>query len=143
MITFPFITSNTSYKHDTEFSCMQSELEIEPRYPLLGGWKATFIIGYGLPLQDVLFESADGKRYLNFSFGCPIAETLVNKITNKVHTFMKIVFYLVTCILLLLIYIILFQVVLPEGSKNPSVVVPFPVEQSAEVAFLCDIHKSL
>ncbi|KAI7735983.1 hypothetical protein M8C21_022395 [Ambrosia artemisiifolia] len=55
----------------------KSELEIEPRYPLLGGWKATFVIGYGLPLQDVLFESNDGKRYLNFSFGCPIAETLV------------------------------------------------------------------
>ena len=67
------------------FFCIQSELEIEPRYPLLGGWKATFIIGYGLPLQDVLFEADDGKRYLNFSFGCPIAETVVNKITNKVH----------------------------------------------------------
>nr|GEX24875.1 dolichyl-diphosphooligosaccharide--protein glycosyltransferase subunit 1B [Tanacetum cinerariifolium] len=89
------------------FFCIQSELEIEPRYPLLGGWKATFIIGYGLPLQDVLFEADDGKRYLNFSFGCPIAETVVNKITNKV--------------------------VLPEGSKNPSVVVPFSVERRAEV----------
>ncbi|KAL4590068.1 hypothetical protein LXL04_002987 [Taraxacum kok-saghyz] len=40
----------------------KSELEIEPRYPLLGGWRATFVIGYGLPLQDFLFESSDGKR---------------------------------------------------------------------------------
>ncbi|KAL9992499.1 putative dolichyl-diphosphooligosaccharide--protein glycotransferase [Helianthus debilis subsp. tardiflorus] len=87
----------------------KSEMEIEPRYPLLGGWKATFVIGYGLPLEDVLFESADGKRYLNFSFGCPIAETLVNKITNKV--------------------------VLPEGSKNPTVAVPFSVEQRAETSY--------
>ncbi|XP_071706872.1 dolichyl-diphosphooligosaccharide--protein glycosyltransferase subunit 1B [Rutidosis leptorrhynchoides] len=90
-------------------SYSKSELEIEPRYPLLGGWKATFVIGYGLPLQDVLFESNDGKRYLNFSFGCPIAETVVNKITNKV--------------------------VLPEGSKNPHVVVPFSVERSAETKY--------
>ncbi|KAK9061264.1 hypothetical protein SSX86_018444 [Deinandra increscens subsp. villosa] len=90
-------------------SYSKSELEIEPRYPLLGGWKATFIIGYGLPLEDVLFESDDGKRYLNFTFGCPIAETLVNKITNKV--------------------------VLPEGSKNPSVVIPFSVERRAETSY--------
>lgn len=90
-------------------SYSKSELEIEPRYPLLGGWKATFVIGYGLPLQDFLFESNDGKRYLNFTFGCPIAETVVNKITNKV--------------------------VLPEGSKNPSAVVPFSVDNRAETKY--------
>ncbi|KAJ9175528.1 hypothetical protein P3X46_014076 [Hevea brasiliensis] len=87
----------------------KSELEIEPRYPLFGGWKATFVIGYGLPLQDFLFESSDGKRYLNFSFGCPLAETVVDKLTIKV--------------------------VLPEGSKDPSIVVPFPVEQHLETKY--------
>lgn len=63
---------------------LQSELEIEPRYPLFGGWKATFVIGYGLPLQDFLFESPDGRRYLNFTFGCPLVETVVDKLTIKV-----------------------------------------------------------
>ncbi|CAK9166296.1 unnamed protein product [Ilex paraguariensis] len=87
----------------------KSELEIEPRYPLFGGWKATFVIGYGLPLQDFLFESPDGRRYLNFSFGCPLAETVVDKLTIKV--------------------------VLPEGSKNPSAVVPFAVDQRIETSF--------
>ncbi|XP_077229379.1 ribophorin I [Tasmannia lanceolata] len=87
----------------------KSELEIEPRYPLFGGWKATFIIGYGLPLQDFLFESSDGRRYLNFSFGCPLAETVVNKLTIKV--------------------------VLPEGSKEPSAEVPFQVEQHLETSY--------
>jgi oligosaccharyltransferase complex subunit alpha (ribophorin I) len=87
----------------------KSELEIEPRYPLFGGWKATFTIGYGLPLQDFLFESADGKRYLNFTFGCPLVETVVDKLTIKV--------------------------VLPEGSKNPSAVVPFTFEQHTEVKY--------
>lgn len=62
----------------------QSELEIEPRYPLFGGWKATFTIGYGLPLQDFLFASPDGQRYLNFSFGCPLIETVVDDLTVKV-----------------------------------------------------------
>ncbi|XP_024018890.1 dolichyl-diphosphooligosaccharide--protein glycosyltransferase subunit 1B [Morus notabilis] len=87
----------------------KSELEIEPRYPLFGGWKATFVIGYGLPLQDFLFESPDGRRYLNFTFGCPLVETVVDKLTIKV--------------------------VLPEGSKDPSVVTPFPVEQRLETKY--------
>eukprot|EP00268_Persea_americana_P012576 TRINITY_DN1534_c0_g1_i1.p1 TRINITY_DN1534_c0_g1~~TRINITY_DN1534_c0_g1_i1.p1 ORF type:complete len:495 (-),score=85.33 TRINITY_DN1534_c0_g1_i1:355-1770(-) len=87
----------------------KSELEIEPRYPLFGGWKATFVIGYGLPLQDFLFESSDGRRYLNFTFGCPLLETAVNKLTIKV--------------------------VLPEGSTEPSAVVPFPVEQYLETSY--------
>jgi oligosaccharyltransferase complex subunit alpha (ribophorin I) len=68
-----------------DYACpLQSELEIEPRYPLFGGWKASFVIGYGLPLQDFLFESPDGRRYLNFSFGCPLVETVVDKLTIKV-----------------------------------------------------------
>ncbi|KAK6929185.1 Ribophorin I [Dillenia turbinata] len=87
----------------------KSELEIEPRYPLFGGWKATFVIGYGLPLQDFLFESPDGRRYVNFSFGCPLLETVVDKLTIKV--------------------------VLPEGSQDPSAEVPFPVEQHLETSY--------
>ncbi|KAJ6986905.1 LOW QUALITY PROTEIN: dolichyl-diphosphooligosaccharide--protein glycosyltransferase subunit 1B-like [Populus alba x Populus x berolinensis] len=55
------------------------------------------------------FESPDGKRYLNFSFGCPLAETVVDKLTIKV--------------------------VLPEGSKDPSAVVPFPVKQRLETKY--------
>ncbi|EPS65640.1 hypothetical protein M569_09136, partial [Genlisea aurea] len=85
----------------------KSELLIEPRYPLFGGWKATFIIGYGVPLKDFLFESTAGSRYLNYSFGCPLADTVVGRLTIKV--------------------------VLPEGSKDPSVDVPFAVSQSFEI----------
>ncbi|KAM1141095.1 hypothetical protein ACFX19_041806 [Malus domestica] len=99
---------NISSSHlRTEY--LKSDLEIEPRYPLFGGWKATFVIGYGLPLEDFLFESPDGRRYLNFTFGCPLAETVVDKLTLKV--------------------------VLPEGSKNPSAVVPFSVEQHLETKY--------
>ncbi|KAF5199020.1 Dolichyl-diphosphooligosaccharide--protein glycosyltransferase subunit [Thalictrum thalictroides] len=99
---------NISTSH-LRIGAKKSELEIEPRYPLFGGWKATFVIGYGLPLQDFLFESSKGVRYLNFSFGCPLADTLVEKLTIKV--------------------------VLPEGSKNASAVVPFPVEQHLETSY--------
>ncbi|KAG2261672.1 hypothetical protein Bca4012_013622 [Brassica carinata] len=87
----------------------KSELEFEPRYPLFGGWKATFVIGYRVPLEDYLFEAPDGRRYLNFTFGCPLVETIVNKLTLKV--------------------------VLPEGSKDPSAVLPFTVNQDLQVKY--------
>lgn len=88
----------------------KSELEIEPRYPLFGGWRSTFVIGYSLPLEDFLYETTEVKRrYLNFTFGCPILETVVNKLTIKV--------------------------VLPEGSKNATVVAPFTLEQHSEIKY--------
>ncbi|KAI4346327.1 hypothetical protein L6164_007234 [Bauhinia variegata] len=88
---------------------LKSELEIEPRFPLFGGWKATFVIGYGLPLEDFLFESPDGRRYLNFTFGCPLADTVVDRLIVKV--------------------------VLSEGSKDPTAEVLFPVEQRLETKY--------
>ncbi|KAK6160856.1 hypothetical protein DH2020_004237 [Rehmannia glutinosa] len=83
-------------------------LEIEPRYPVFGGWRTSFTIGYGLPLRDFLFQS-EGKRFLNISFGCPMTDVIVENLTVKV--------------------------VLPEGSKDVSVSVPFPVKQSQETKF--------
>ncbi|KAL6493304.1 Dolichyl-diphosphooligosaccharide--protein glycosyltransferase subunit 1A [Orobanche gracilis] len=83
-------------------------LEIEPRYPVFGGWRTSFTIGYGLPLKEFLFQSA-GKRFLNISYGCPINDVVVENLTVKV--------------------------VLPEGSKYVSVSVPFPVKQSREIKF--------
>lgn len=83
----------------------KTQLEIEPRYPLFGGWKTFFTVGYGLPLKDYLFE-AEGKRFVNISFGSPIDELVVDELVVKV--------------------------VLPEGSSDLSVSVPFPVEQWQE-----------
>ncbi|TVU50840.1 hypothetical protein EJB05_02231 [Eragrostis curvula] len=87
----------------------KTELEIEPRYPLFGGWHCTFTIGYGMPLQDFLFESDDGRRYINLTFGSPLLDTVVDDLTIKV--------------------------VLPEGSKNPQPVVPFLVDHHLETSY--------
>lgn len=62
---------------------MQTELEIEPRYPLIGGWKTAFTIGYGLPLHDFLFQS-DGKRFIDINFGCPMNDVVINTLIVKV-----------------------------------------------------------
>ncbi|KAG8377235.1 hypothetical protein BUALT_Bualt08G0007200 [Buddleja alternifolia] len=83
-------------------------LEIEPRYPMFGGWRTAFTIGYGLPLQDFLFRS-EGKRFLNISFGSPMSDVVIENLTVKI--------------------------VLPEGSSDISVSVPFPVKQFQETKF--------
>lgn len=96
--------STSSLRSDSK----KTELEIEPRYPLFGGWKTFFTFGYGLPLKDYLFAS-EGRRFLNISFGSPISELVVDELIVKV--------------------------VLPEGSRDISVSVPFPVEQWGETKF--------
>jgi len=69
-----------------------------PRY----SWHCTFTVDYGLPLEDFLFQSEDGRRYINLTFGVPLLDTVVNDFT--------------------------IMVVLPEGSKNPQPIIPFPME---------------
>ncbi|XP_006654235.2 dolichyl-diphosphooligosaccharide--protein glycosyltransferase subunit 1A [Oryza brachyantha] len=86
----------------------KTQLEVEPRFPLFGGWQTTFTIGYGLPLQDFVFNS-DGKRFLNITFGSPMEEIIIEKLVVKV--------------------------VLPEGSKDIDVSVPFPTKQGQEVKY--------
>lgn len=84
----------------------KTQLAIEPRFPIFGGWKTFFTIGYGLPLEDFLFNS-EGKRFLNITFGSPFSEIVIDNIIVKV--------------------------VLPEGSKEISVSTPFPTVQRHEV----------
>lgn len=83
----------------------KTELEIEPRYPMFGGWRTSFTIGYSLPLHDFLFQSEE-KRFLNITFGCPINDVVIDTLIVKV--------------------------VLPEGSSDISVSTPFPVKQLQE-----------
>ncbi|OAY85342.1 Dolichyl-diphosphooligosaccharide--protein glycosyltransferase subunit 1A, partial [Ananas comosus] len=60
----------------------ETQFGIQPRFPIFGGWRTTFTIGYSLPLQDFLFES-DGKRVLNITYGCPIQEAVADKLIMK------------------------------------------------------------
>lgn len=62
---------------------VQTELQIGPRFPLFGGWRTYFMIGYNLPLADYLFVS-EGTRFLNFSFGSPVKDLVVDEIIVEV-----------------------------------------------------------
>ena len=73
---------------------LQTQLEIEPRYPMFGGWRTAFTIGYGLPLKDFLFQS-EGKRFLNISFGSPIKDLAIDCLIVKVM-FCEILIYILS-----------------------------------------------
>ncbi|XP_074576549.1 dolichyl-diphosphooligosaccharide--protein glycosyltransferase subunit 1A [Curcuma longa] len=86
----------------------KTQLEIEPRFPIFGGWQTSFTVGYGLPLQDFLFK-LDGKYMLNITFGSPMDEVVIDNLIVKI--------------------------VLPEGSKGIIAAVPFPAKQAEEIKY--------
>lgn len=43
-------------------------LELRPRYPILGGWNYSFVVGYDMPLSDVLKTESGGRKVLGVPF---------------------------------------------------------------------------
>ncbi|XP_018905586.2 dolichyl-diphosphooligosaccharide--protein glycosyltransferase subunit 1 [Bemisia tabaci] len=77
------------------------ELELRPRFPLFGGWKTHYILGYNVPSYEYLFNSGNNyvlkMRLVDHVFDNMIVEELVTKI------------------------------ILPEGAHNIKFSVPYPV----------------
>ncbi|XP_006607827.1 dolichyl-diphosphooligosaccharide--protein glycosyltransferase subunit 1 [Apis dorsata] len=87
-------TSHTRIKKDSV------ELNLRPRFPLFGGWKTKYIVGYNVPSYEYLFHSGDlytlEMRLLDHIFDDMVIDELVVKI------------------------------ILPEGSKNIELSLPYP-----------------
>ncbi|KAI4504189.1 hypothetical protein M0802_000660 [Mischocyttarus mexicanus] len=87
-------TSHTRIKKDSV------ELNLRPRFPLFGGWKTRYTIGYNVPSYEYLFHSGDEyaleMRLLDHIFDDMVVDELVVKI------------------------------VLPEGSRNIKLILPYP-----------------
>ncbi|XP_026671948.1 dolichyl-diphosphooligosaccharide--protein glycosyltransferase subunit 1 [Ceratina calcarata] len=87
-------TSHTRIKKDSV------ELNLRPRFPLFGGWKTKYIVGYNVPSYEYLFHSNDQytleMRLLDHVFDDMVVDELVVKI------------------------------ILPEGSKNIELILPYP-----------------
>ncbi|OXG13757.1 oligosaccharyltransferase complex subunit alpha (ribophorin I) [Cryptococcus neoformans Tu259-1] len=78
-------------------------LELRPRYPLLGGWNYSFVVGYDMPLEDVLkSDQANGKNVLAVPFMTGIKDVVVDDVELKI--------------------------ILPEGAKDVEVYTPFSVD---------------
>ncbi|XP_015514091.1 dolichyl-diphosphooligosaccharide--protein glycosyltransferase subunit 1 [Neodiprion pinetum] len=60
------------------------ELNLRPRFPLFGGWKTHYVIGYNVPSYEYLFNSGDEyllrMRLLDHVFDDMVVEELVTKI---------------------------------------------------------------
>lgn len=79
------------------------ELDLRPRFPLFGGWKTKYIIGYNVPSYEYLYNNGDEfllkMRIVDHVFDDMIVENLVTKI------------------------------ILPEGSTNVQLKLPYPVQR--------------
>jgi len=87
-------------------------LDLTPRFPLFGGWKTKFYMGYDLPLHHYLFNDVhDSSRFmLNISFAKDFTSDLViDDLTVKI--------------------------ILPEGVKDVRTVLPFAVDSQTN-----DLH---
>lgn len=85
-------TSNLNHMEDA------SELEIRPRFPLFGGWKTRYYIGYNLPSYELLSHSSNNYK-LEFPF---VDHTYDNMVVDNMEL----------------------RVVLPEGACDVKVVAP-------------------
>jgi oligosaccharyltransferase complex subunit alpha (ribophorin I) len=94
---------STSHLHDTDDGV---ELELRPRFPLFGGWKTNYYIGYNVPSYQYLFNSGDQYALLMKFIDHVFDDQLVDQLTVKV--------------------------ILPEGSKNIRVKTPYPVTREAD-----------
>jgi len=90
-------TSHTRIKKDSV------ELNLRPRFPLFGGWKTRYTIGYNVPSYEYLFHSGDEfaleMRLLDHIFDDMVVDEMVLKI------------------------------ILPEGARNIKLELPYPVNR--------------
>jgi len=80
------------------------QLDIDPRFPMFGGWKTEFLIGYSLPASKTLSVSLDNPNLhvLNLTFSSSFTIGVIDRMTMRV--------------------------VLPEGATNIQYVAPFEIE---------------
>lgn len=87
----------------------QTTIDFELRYPLMGGWKVDFTLGYSVPLAGFLFRKPDGKRRLVMDLATPLDDVYVEDTVIRV--------------------------VLPEGAHSIVAELPYAMEQSMTKKF--------
>ncbi len=59
-------------------------LELKPRFPLLGGWNYSFVIGYDMPLEDALRVESDGRMVLGVPFLTGLRDMVVDDVDLRI-----------------------------------------------------------
>lgn len=94
-------TSHMKYRRDAV------ELDLRPRFPLFGGWKTQYTLGYNVPSYEYLYNNGD---------------EYILKLRAIDHIYDDMVVDSLTT-----------QVVLPEGATNIKLKTPYPVERQKDV----------
>jgi len=94
---------STSHLHETDDGV---ELELRPRFPLFGGWKTNYYIGYNVPSYQYLFNQGDQYALVMKFVDHVYDDQIVDELTVKV--------------------------ILPEGSKNINVKAPYSVNRNPD-----------
>ncbi|XP_028679888.1 dolichyl-diphosphooligosaccharide--protein glycosyltransferase subunit 1 [Erpetoichthys calabaricus] len=79
------------------------EMEIRPRFPLFGGWKTHYIIGYNLPSYEYLYNLGDQYALKMRLVDHVFDDQLIDSLTVKI--------------------------ILPEGAKSIQVDTPYPIQR--------------
>lgn len=88
------------------------ELELRPRFPLFGGWKTNYVVGYNVPVGE--FLNSDGAAY--FALKIKLFDHLYdNAFVEKLRV----------------------KIILPETSKNIKLVTPYTLKRHPD-----QLHKS-
>jgi len=82
------------------------DVELRPRFPLFGGWKTRYFLGYNVPSYEYLFNKGD-------------AYALKMRFVDHIYDDM-------------LVDQMQLKIILPEGSKNIELKVPFDVERKGD-----------
>ncbi|XP_026076891.1 dolichyl-diphosphooligosaccharide--protein glycosyltransferase subunit 1-like [Carassius auratus] len=82
------------------------EVEIRPRFPLFGGWKTHYIIGYNLPSYEYLYNLGDQYALKMRLVDHIYDDQVIDQLTVKL--------------------------ILPEGARNIQVDTPYPISRSQD-----------
>jgi len=85
------------------------ELDIQTRFPMFGGWKTQFYLGYSIPTENALYLDSSDRYNLKFDFFTAFENVWVEDMELKV--------------------------ILPEGCEDIQVNVPYPVDQTSARRF--------
>ncbi|GAA6099961.1 dolichyl-diphosphooligosaccharide--protein glycosyltransferase subunit 1 [Tachysurus ichikawai] len=82
------------------------EVEVRPRFPLFGGWKTHYIIGYNLPSYEYLYTLGDQYALKMRLVDHVYDDQVIDQLTVKL--------------------------ILPEGARNVHLETPYPIERSSD-----------
>lgn len=110
---------STSHVHEGE---SYTTWDVEPRFPMFGGWKTDFYIGYNLPASDyVSISASDSSTYiLNISFGSPFPQAAIDMEELRV--------------------------ILPEFATDLKFVTPFEIDDASQdslISYLDTVGRSV